>query len=345
MSNVPRPNQGPAPIAELRADVRADPPSQLKNVLFDKDSSLVLSTPYLGWRPVDTVDPEPAKVSLTQRVLLYVFASRCTLANDAQSRHLFGNNNILTFALNGNAWARILNEYVRSGLLSEPIAELPTLLKAVQALTFDNPNNLVILGNDLLRGEEFDRQRVEGSPAVAARQAAPAARTRETRNSPRPSQAAEAVPVLPGDPAAQAIPFEAGPANLRFLTYLTLEVLYRPEASAPLAALSRLAWLAGDCLTRESRVSPICLPQLTVSVLRPNLERRVFSGVGGGNDAAIAVQLPEFLLSLQLPAIWQIGALEPPRVLADLTDTIRYCFGTAEDRRAVETSRLRSTTR
>ena len=130
------------------------------------------------------------------------------------------------------------------------------------------------------------------------------------------------------------------------LTFLSIQDMLRPAEPTPLMVLSQMTLLMGDCLTRASRALPTALPRLSISVLRPNLERRVFGGAAGGvADAAAALQLPDFLLSLQLPSLWRGGALEGPGVQRELTDTIRYCYGTAEDRRAVETSRLTSTTR
>ena len=109
--------------------------------------------------------------------------------------------------------------------------------------------------------------------------------------------------------------------------------------------LGRMAFYFGDSLTRASRLAPTSLARLSMGVLRPNLERRIFGSAGGVADAVFAVQLPDFLLSLSLPPMWQIGALTGVQVQRELTDTIRYCYGSNEDRRAVETSRLSSTTR
>jgi hypothetical protein len=107
-------------------------------------------------------------------------------------------------------------------------------------------------------------------------------------------------------------------------------------------ALAKLMAPLGGVLTRASRDTPLCLAKMTVALLRPNVERRIFGVAKGTSDAAVAFHLKTFLLNINLPPMFASRSARPTDVHRDLSDAIRYSFGTDEDRTAVETARLSS---
>ena len=330
---------GPAPPTPVVANVMAAPFSSSLFIMLDADTLLVLATPYLDRDAVPPVAGTPSRVQLSQRRMLHVFFERCdlVLSNHAflvtfQSTHMF------TLAMPGAAWGRVLTELVASGLLAQPIADLSALIVAVRSLTISTPANLLLTPSDFLAGEAFDTPPAAAVPGVAAVQSRAAAGPRG-RAGHRP-----AVPAVAAVAAIQGVPAVFGPADLHFLTFLDLLALRRVGDSAPMAIAARLAPLVGACLTRAYRLSSTALARLTMSVLRLNLERRIFGAVGQP-DAAVALQLLEFLPTLVLPPLWHSASLGDAAVLRDLSDTVRYTYGTAEDRRAVETCRLSAVTR
>ena len=329
----------PAPPAPVVVTVVAVPITPTLPISLLANSSFVLGTACLPWEPQPPVAGAAPTVRLTQRILIYVFVGRCTLDQSAASLAVFNTAHVLTFALTGAAWSRILTEYLASGLLSMPITDLPSLIDAVLSVAINASSNLVLHAADVIVGEPWSVPGVAPVAPVPAIPAVPAVRAARGRPA-RPR-----VPAVPAVPGVAGVPVIAGPPDLALLTFLTLNQSFRPGTAAPLLSFARLALVAGDCLTQAARAAPLALPRLSMAILRPNLERRIFGAPGGVSDAAAAMQLPDFILMLQLPPMWQLGALEHSGVQRELSDTILYCFGTAADRRAVETSRLSSTTR
>eukprot|EP00966_Prymnesium_polylepis_P236319 5465256-Prymnesium_polylepis.1 len=97
-------------------------------------------------------------------------------------------------------------------------------------------------------------------------------------------------------------------------------------------------------MTRPSRLNPMGLVSLAAGIIRPNLERRLVGG-GVAPDAVLASQLPSFSLELKLPSIFMSPRMEDSALLRELTDSLRYVSGSAEDRRAIENGRITSMAR
>ena len=321
----------PAPIA---VTVTPIPVTPFLHAFLDSNIPLVLSLPFV-WEAVPPAVGAPPQVRASQRILLSCFIWRCSLDQAAASLAFFPILHVFNLAITGAAWGRILTELVASGMLATPATDFVSLVEAILGLTITNPANLVLSPADFILGEDFNipgLPGVPGIPGVAGR----AARGRRGARGYVPAVAA-----IAAVPAVAPVAAVLGPADLSYFTFLTLDFLYRPMAAAPLANLARLARLAGDALTRAARLGPLALPRLTSSILRPNLEKRIFGSTAGPHpDAVVALRLPEFLEGLALPPMWHSGELDTNSVLATLSDTLRYKYGSDEDRRAVETSRL-----
>ena len=287
-------------------------------VFFSQADPLVMATPFLLWRPAAAMGGI-AQVQLSQQELMAHFIGRCDRDGaDAPTLLAFNTRSPLVLAFEGAFWSRILTEYVASGLLSMSFSDLPSFCDALSRLVIGTPANLLVLAPDIRVGEDFATPGVAAVPGRAARGSRPAV------------------------PAVPAIPATPGPAELEVLSLVTIEALREPGTPSPLLALARLMAVLGGVLTRASRDSPLCLAKMTMALLRPNLERRIFGAAGGASNAAVAFHLKAFLLEVNLPPMFASRSAKPNDALKDLSDAIRYSFGTDEDRIAVETARLSS---
>ena len=133
-----------------------------------------------------------------------------------------------------------------------------------------------------------------------------------------------------------------GPSGSPESSHTPSDAFSEPSTTSPLLALAKLMASLGGVLTRAARNTPHCLAKMTVALLRPNLERRIFGVANGTSDAAVAFHLKTFLLDINLPPMFASRSARPTDVQRDLSDAIRYSFGTDEDRIAVETARLSS---
>jgi hypothetical protein len=305
--------------AAITARTTAGPVTSPEDLVsFSQNDSLVTATPFLCWQPAAAIGGV-AQVALSQQSLMGHFIARCDRdTTDAPTLLAFNTRNALDFALEGTCWSRILTEYVASGLLATSFTDLPSFYLALAQLAIGTPTNLAILATDLRVGEAFD---TPGVPAVPGRAAARGRRA------------------VAGVPAVAAVP---GPAELAVLNLATIESLREPSTTSPLLALAKLMASLGGVLTRAARNAPQCLAKMTVALLRPNLERRIFGVASGTGDAAVAFYLKTFLLDINLPPMFASRSARPTDVQRDLSDAIRYSFGTDEDRIAVETARLSS---
>ena len=332
MANAP-PVPPPAAPAPIVVTVVAAPITSTLHATFLANEGLVLATPYLPWEAVPPVAGAPARVRLSQRILLYAFVMRCRLSTTANSLAFFDSTHILNFALSGAAWGRVLTELVASGLLSAPIADLPALFGSLRDLSIVNAANLTLFPADSIQGEDFS---IAGVPGVAGVAAQPAVAQVGRRGAVNFVPGRRAVPAVA---AVAAIPPIVGPTELEPLVHLSLSTVQDTSLSAPLEPLSQLALFFGDHLTRASRTAAGAPARLAMGILRPNLERRIFGAVGQPAEA-VAVEIPRFLAGLELPTLWHAPSFDASLTRRTLSDTLRYQYGSAEDRRAVETSRL-----
>ena len=89
MANAP-PVPPPAAPAPIVVTVVAAPITPTLHATLLANEALVLATPYLQWEAVPPVAGAPARVRLSQRILLYVFVMRCRLSTTANLGKLAG---------------------------------------------------------------------------------------------------------------------------------------------------------------------------------------------------------------------------------------------------------------
>lgn len=252
-------------------------------LILPADHELAVSTPMLEWAAVTPLPANQPRVGLDAFKAIRAFLGCCRLSKQQADNNVFQQTSFLRFDLNNAAWDRVLNELVDS--------ELPQLLQdagvrslggfddALSKLTPANPNNLVLVGPDLLLREPFD---VAAVPA-------------------RPAHGRHA--------AVAAVDAVAGPAELAFLNLCALTLLEdEGSASLPLLPLARLAGMLGPFSTQAVRGNAVSTIQLTGALIRQQLTSRF----GCVADGAMAVNLKDFIMDTYLP-----GALSAHRASED----------------------------
>jgi hypothetical protein len=236
-------------------------------------------------------------------------------------------HSVLTFALTGAAWGRILTELVASGLLTTTFTLLRDFDEAILDLVVATPANLDILAGDYLAApESFDTPAVAGVPGRAAVAARPGVRR------------VAAIAAIAARPAV------AGPPSLAFISMATITRLHEATEAAPLLALGLLAGLLGPVSTRVVRIDGLSTVRTSTAILAPNLARHL--GLTGplspDSNPALAVQLRAFVLAAfdALTKIFATSLLTEASLQAEATDAFRYLLGTAAERTAVEKRRI-----
>jgi len=180
---------------------------------------------FLGWAAT-TAGPDGAPRRATPFAVAAPLLACCRLAVSGQQvplSPLLLALCPLTFALTGDAWARILAALGGAGLFDAPLVSSDYLLEALAALAIADASALEVGAGDLLPVEGVSPQ-----AAVAAQAAAPARRGGAGRGSAPARLARAAVPVRP-----------ALEADADFFAHTTLGLLEDPVPDAA------LPWLGG----------------------------------------------------------------------------------------------------
>ena len=293
--------------------IQLNPQTPNGHILLADNDRLVETTPFLGWQPAAANAAGQARVSLNHFEMIKWFVPRnCIPRGGAVETAAMGISPLVArFPI--AFWLRTLNELTASGLEdaleSDAATTIEEFVKVFRSLTISNPVNLQFAANDFAAcGENFD------APAGAAA----GARGR--------GQGRGAVA-----PAAAAVP---GPADIRFLNICTLLDLEEPGATCPLGPLCDLVGMLGACLTRASRADE----RATVRVVGGLLKSNLIAGYGEG-DGLLAVSLPDYLKSLQLPPLFAAPTSSISMLRAEARDTVLY-HRNDRGRRDVENSRL-----
>lgn len=302
---MPPPANAPSvPVHKNLLPVTADSP-----VAIAADHELVTRTEFLPW---STPIGQPPQRHLPEHILIKMFLPPCDL-HPATDYQQFSTFNPLTFRLTEAAWSRILSEYCDSGLLQLSFSSPRELRDALCHLTFSNPANLHITPDNITAAETYhatqptDGNRGNGRGGRGGRGAAP-----------------QAAPTAP-------------PPELLFLHLTPITHLRTPDCNEPLLPLSRLAGLLGPCHTRASRTDPTSPAALLADLITPNICSRL--GAPNASPALIASNLPDFLLSTELPTIYQPARADPAACREELLDGIHYRLGSQQQRIIVERRR------
>jgi len=307
----------PAPPPPVVVTVGAPPSPRCLAFLATQDP-LVQRTRFLPWTDHAAVGGAAATSSISSYVLLRHFAVRCSIGGLPADLAAANAHSVLTGALTGAAWSRILTEYVASGLLTMHFTKRRELLTAVKALQVNTPGNLALLAGDWLAAiEPFDTPPVVGAAAGRGRGRGAAA-------------AVVAVPLIPG------------PAALKFVDLASVARLWDPSAHCPLEAFCILAGMLGPCSTRAIRMDAMSFVVTSAEILRANLTKFLGFGAAGASDGALAAQLGPFVITVMdnltdLFAATDAGEFHLQR---EALAAFRFYFSSAEERSAVISDRI-----
>lgn len=283
-------------------------------IVLPQDHPIVQATSMLDWKSM------PAANGIAQSGLdlfkaVRAFLGRCSLSHNQADQTRFNQTSFLQFDLSDAAWERIIDEYVDSelpeALLDIDARSLSQFDDAVKALSFSDPNNVILEAADLHPRESFDDP---GRPVAAAR--------RGGRG---------------GAPAAQpAAPPVPGPADLAFLNVCTISLLVDTSSpESPLRPLAMLAGMIGPYSTRDVRRLITSTIQLTSALIRQQLSDRF----GCSADGARAVNLKDFVLDTYLPSPFAALVASEEELRREARDACSY-RRSAQGRIDVEISRL-----
>lgn len=193
-------------------------------LILRANEPLVVATPFMQWQVHAVAGPGVhATMSIPHSRAVKAFLRRCSLSATPADTQIFAATDCFQFFLNGDAWNRLLNEMLASGLLgAAPFVAWPTFLEALENLQLHDAAELVLTADDIDTGESFDAPAIPAAPAV-------------------PAQAARrGQPARAAIPAVDAQPAVPGPANLAFLSLYTVDLSYLPASPCPLAVWADL---------------------------------------------------------------------------------------------------------
>ena len=282
---------------------------------------LIILTACLNWDPTTPGPNNIARVRLLSWQMLKAFG--CRLTGSKAQADLPATRSItpLTLCLTGGAWARILNEYVASGILRLTVQSREDVIAGVRSLTITTPANLLMCAGDWLPGEATILvAAVAGHPGQAAR-------GRRGRGGAVPPLAA-----VQGRPA-----LDAALGFLDLTSVPDLEIL----GDAPWAVICYLAGLLGSCLSQAERNRLGSQAQLSARMLSAGCAARY--SIQANDPYSLAASIRDFIdvLRAALPVVMLSAGLDPVELRIEGRDAITYVRDDT-GRRQVEESRVLS---
>ena len=282
---------------------------------------LIILTACLNWDPTTPGPNNIARVRLLSWQMLKAFG--CRLTGSKAQADLPATRSItpLTLCLTGGAWARILNEYVASGILRLTVQSREDVIAGVRSLTITTPANLLMCAGDWLPGEATILvAAVAGHPGQAAR-------GRRGRGG--------AVP-----PVAAVLGRPALDAALGFLDLTSVPDL-EISGDAPWAVICYLAGLLGSCLSQAERNRLGSQAQLSARMLSAGCAARY--SIQANDPYSLAASIRDFIdvLRAALPVVMLSAGLDPVELRIEGRDAITYVRDDT-GRRQVEESRVLS---
>lgn len=225
----------------------------------------------------------------------------------------------MMFGLNAAFWSRLLTALRDAHLFQHgPFLTWAHFIQSYSQLDLSNLDTTVHQG-DLDLGESWETPAVQGGPAPQGRG--------------RGRGAPQAPPIAP----APAVP---GPADLEFLSLLTLDQGEAMVATEPLGLWADLICHLGPCATRVSRLAPLA-PIRTNALLMINALKLRLLGTATGQTPhpLLAINVMDLLRDATLPLCLAPPSLSDAELRSELRDGLRYIRSDSE-RRAVEISRI-----
>lgn len=306
----------PAPPAIA---VTVDTAAADRSIVLAASESLVAATPFLPWVP-SPAGPAgaPATVRLAQFRAVRAFVRRCTLGQAAGDHAAFQLVECMMFGLTSAFWSRLLTALRDVQLFSRgPFLMWPQFVQSYRNCDL-SAIDMCIHSGDLALGESWETPAIPAGPAP---------------NAPRGRAAPPALPAAP-------VPAVPGPADLEFLSMVTLDQSATALASEPLGLWADLICHLGPCATRASRLTQIA-PVRTNALLMINALKLRLLGAATGQTPhpLLAINVMDLLRDATLPLCLAPPNLSDVEMRSELRDGLRYIRSEGE-RKAVEVSRI-----
>lgn len=132
-----------------------------------------------------------------------------------------------------------------------------------------------------------------------------------------------------------------GPAELLFLSLVTMELITFDRMEEPLGLWADLIGALGSCLTRAVRTNPASSVQINAALLSRALTLHLFGTAAPAAPSAhlLAQNVMDFLKEMSLPFCLLPACLSDAELKAEFRDSLRYARSENE-RRAVEMTRV-----
>lgn len=283
---------------------------------------LVAATPFLPWTTAPAgAAGVPAAVRLSQFRAIRTFTRRCTLSQAAGDFAAFQQVECMMFGLNGAFWSRLLTTLRDATLFDQgPFLTWPHFLQHYRQLDI-SALDLSIQQADLELGESWETPAVQGNLA-------PQGRGRGRGQAAPPAPPPAPVPAVPG------------PADLEFLSMVTLDQNITVLASEPMGLWADLVCHLGPCATRGSRLAPISPIRTNALLLINALKMRLLGAAAGPTPhPLLAINVMDLLRDATLPMCLAPSSLSDVELRSELRDGLRYIRSDSE-RKAVEVSRI-----
>lgn len=313
----------PVPPPQPAITVTIDRTMIDRPLVLQANEDLVAATPFLPWTNAPAGGAgAPARVMLSQFRAIRTFVRRCTLGHADGDHAAFQNASCMMFGLTDAFWGRLLTTLRDAQLLhSGPFLTWPQFLHSYRQLDLSQ-SDMEVHQADLDIGESWETPAIPGGPAHAA-----------GRGRGRDRGAPPAPPVAP-------VPAVPGPADLEFLSMVTLDQSVTVLVTEPLGLWTDLICHLGPCSTRVSRLAPLA-PVRTNALLMINALKMRLLGTATGETPhpLLAINVMDLMRDATLPLCLAPPSLSDSDLRSELRDGLRYIRSDSE-RKAVEVSRI-----
>jgi hypothetical protein len=131
----------------------------------------IQKTLHIGWQPATAAAGAPAQMLLPSHQMIKTFGTRVKLARPVPMPASLNNVSVFSLRLSGPAWARIVKQYVTSGLLTKDISTTARLERALAELVIVTPTDLEVGAADLALLPAFSNGPTGAGAAAVARRA------------------------------------------------------------------------------------------------------------------------------------------------------------------------------
>ena len=161
-----------AAFPPLNAAIAAAPPFLEDYPVHINDGPWTVGLTFLGFQPEPALPGGQIRFSLPSWTMIYAFGSRLKFTRNPVSYPMVSQVTPLNLVIAGQAWDRIMLEYLTAGLLvGPPLTSMEGLRQRIGSLQIANAANLEIHAADLANAQPFI---IPGGAGAAAQAAATA---------------------------------------------------------------------------------------------------------------------------------------------------------------------------